>query len=60
MKWSVCRKAQAVEESLWTHLETLVSSAELVIDRTQGSVDPRHPGITLDYGYLPGSPRYTR
>jgi inorganic pyrophosphatase len=46
-----------MQESFWTHLEALVTSAELVIERPRGSVHPRHPAIVypLDYGYLKGT-----
>lgn len=46
-----------MQESFWTHLEALVMSSELVIDRPRGSVHPRHPSIVypLDYGYLQGT-----
>ncbi len=37
-------------------LDSLVQSAELVIDRPKGSTHPRYPSIVypLDYGYLKG------
>jgi inorganic pyrophosphatase len=43
--------------SFWTHLDTLVRSAELVIDRPRGSGHPRNPAVIypLDYGYLQGT-----
>jgi len=42
-----------MHESFWTHLEALVKSAELVIERPRGSWHPRHPVVyPLDYGYL--------
>lgn len=46
-----------MQKSFWTHVETLVMSSELVIDRPRGSVHPRHPTIVypLDYGYLKGT-----
>ena len=46
-----------MQTSFWTHLETLVTSSELVIDRPRGAVHPRHPAIVypLDYGYLKGT-----
>lgn len=46
-----------MQESFWTHVETLITSSELVIDRPRGSVHPRHPTIVypLDYGYLKGT-----
>jgi inorganic pyrophosphatase len=46
-----------MQESFWTHLETLVKSSEFVIERPRGSTHPRHPTIVypLDYGYLKGT-----
>ena len=46
-----------MQASFWTHLETLVMSSELVIDRPRGSIHPRLPAIVypLDYGYLKGT-----
>ena len=46
-----------MQEAFWTHLEALVTSSELVIDRPRGSAHPRHPSIVypLDYGYLKGT-----
>ena len=46
-----------MQESFWTHLEALVKSSELVIERRRGSCHPRHPGLVypLDYGYLKGT-----
>lgn len=44
------------EQSFWAHLDSLVRSTELVIDRPKGSAHPRYPALIypLDYGYLPG------
>ena len=44
-------------ESFWTHLETLVESSELVIERPRGSSHPRLPALVypLDYGHLEGT-----
>lgn len=41
----------------WTHLDRLIASSELVIDRPSGSHHPRHPRLVypLDYGYLEGT-----
>jgi inorganic pyrophosphatase len=38
----------------WTHLEQLVASSQVVIDRPKGSAHPRFPEAIypLDYGYL--------
>lgn len=46
-----------MQEPFWTHLEALVKSSELVIERPRGSGHPRHPVIVypLDYGYLKGT-----
>ncbi len=46
-----------MQESFWAHLDALVTSSELVIERPRGSVHPRHPTIVypLDYGYLKGT-----
>ena len=43
--------------SFWTHLDELVATSEIVIDRPSGSRHPRYPGIVypLDYGYLAGT-----
>jgi inorganic pyrophosphatase len=43
--------------SFWTHLDTLISSSELVIDRPRGFAHPHAPSIVypLDYGYLQGT-----
>ena len=52
-----CRKVEPMQESFWTHLEALVKSSQLVIERPRGSYHPRHPAIVypLDYGYLKGT-----
>ncbi len=41
----------------WTHLDSLIHSAELVVDRPKGSSHPRYPSLVypLDYGYLAGT-----
>ncbi len=38
----------------WSHLERLVATSQVVIDRPKGSAHPRYPGMIypLDYGYL--------
>ncbi len=38
----------------WTALDTLVSTAEIIIDRPKNSAHPRYPHMIypLDYGYL--------
>jgi inorganic pyrophosphatase len=44
-------------ESFWACLDSIVRSAELVIDRPRGSPHPRYPSMIypLDYGYLEGT-----
>ena len=46
-----------VRKSLWTYLDALLESAELVIDRPKGSSHSRYPSLVypLDYGYLKGT-----
>ena len=46
-----------MEESFWTHLDTLIRSSELVIDRPKGFSRPQAPSVAypLDYGYLQGT-----
>ena len=46
-----------MEESFWTHLDTLIRSSELVIDRPKGFSRPQAPSVVypLDYGYLRGT-----
>ena len=43
-----------MRDAFWTHVETLVQSSELVLDRPKGSSHPRYPELIypLDYGYL--------
>jgi len=43
-----------VSRQFWAHLEKLVKTSEVVLDRPQGSHHPRYPAIVypLDYGYL--------
>jgi coenzyme F420-0:L-glutamate ligase/coenzyme F420-1:gamma-L-glutamate ligase len=40
----------------WSHLDRLVASSRVVIDRPRGSHHPRYPALVypLDYGYLKG------
>ena len=40
--------------SFWEHLDTLVSTHRIIIDRPRGSSHPRYPAsiYPLDYGYL--------
>jgi len=46
-----------MQETFWSHLESLVKSSELVVDRPRNSIHPRYPSIVypLDYGYLKGT-----
>ena len=41
----------------WSHLDALVSSSRLVIDRPAGTPHPRYPDFIypFDYGYLEGT-----
>ena len=41
-------------ERFWTHLDSLLTSSELVIDRPKGHAHPRYPSdiYLLDYGFL--------
>ena len=43
-----------MHESFWTHLDTLIRSSALVIDRPKGFSRPHAPSVVypLDYGYL--------
>ena len=43
--------------SFWTHLDTLIRSSALVIDRPKGCSRPHAPSVVypLDYGYLQGT-----
>jgi inorganic pyrophosphatase len=43
--------------SFWEHLEKLVASSSLKIDRPKGTCHPRYPEMIypLDYGYLEGT-----
>lgn len=51
------RDSKSRVSNFWTHLDRLVATSEIVIDRPSGSRHPRHPGIIypLDYGYLAGT-----
>lgn len=46
-----------MEETFWLHLDALLASTDLVIDRPKGSTHPRFPSSVypLDYGYLRGT-----
>jgi len=42
------------EQNFWNLLDTLLTGAEIIIDRPKGSSHPRYPQIIypLDYGYI--------
>lgn len=46
-----------LDKEFWATLDTLIRSADLVIDRPKGSAHPRYPSLVypLDYGYLKGT-----
>ncbi len=46
-----------IEEHFWSHLDQLVSTSILCIDRPRGSTHPRYPDFVypFDYGYLQGT-----
>lgn len=41
----------------WKRLDKLISSSEIVIDRSKGTCHPKYPALVypLDYGYLTGT-----
>ena len=41
----------------WEHLDALVATSRLIIDRPKGTAHPRYPDFIypLDYGYLEGT-----
>jgi inorganic pyrophosphatase len=41
----------------WTHLDQLVATSRIVIDRPKGTAHPRYPDVIypVDYGYLDGT-----
>lgn len=41
----------------WSHLQKLVESSQIVIDRPKGSAHPKYPDMVypVDYGYLAGT-----
>ena len=47
----------SMHASFWTHLDALIRSSELVIDRPKGFSRPPAPALVypLDYGYLQGT-----
>jgi inorganic pyrophosphatase len=46
-----------VNASFWEYLDSLLRSAQIIIDRPRGSSHPRYPSYVypLDYGYLEGT-----
>ena len=46
-----------MEESFWLHLDTLICSSALMIDRPNGFSRLHAPSVVypLDYGYLQGT-----
>lgn len=46
-----------MDERFWRHLDELVASSEIVVDRPAGSRHPRFPDFVYphDYGYLAGT-----
>ena len=57
--YDCCGTMQSVmgDYEFWLHLDALVASSDLVIDRPKGSPHPRYPDFPypLDYGYLQGT-----
>ena len=47
----------SMEPRIWKHLEVLVATSEIVVDRPAGSTHPRFPDVhhPLDHGYLAGT-----
>ncbi len=43
-----------VSENFWRHLQQLVETSEIIIDRPRGSTHPCYPGYVhpVDYGHL--------
>jgi inorganic pyrophosphatase len=50
-------KINHVSGEYWSHLDTLIASSQVAIDRPKGSRHPRYPNLIypLDYGYLEGT-----
>lgn len=42
------------DNEFWSHLDMLVASSEIIIDRPKGSIHPKYPDFIyrVDYGYL--------
>ena len=47
----------APEQDYWQALETLLQTAQIVVDRPRGQAHPHYPELIypLDYGYLEGT-----
>jgi inorganic pyrophosphatase len=50
---TIMRDFQA-SENFWRHLQQLVETSDIIIERPKGSVHPNYPGYIhpVDYGYL--------
>ncbi|MCJ7606138.1 MAG: hypothetical protein MUO19_08945 [Dehalococcoidales bacterium] len=46
-----------MNSELWTRLDTLLATSEVVLDRPKGTAHPGYPDLVfpLDYGYLEGT-----
>jgi inorganic pyrophosphatase len=46
-----------MHNTFWKHLDQLVATSRIVIDRPKGSAHPRYPDLIypVDYGYLDGT-----
>ena len=46
-----------MEDRIWSAIDRLVQTSEVIIDRPKGSTHPRYPSVVypLDYGYLAGT-----
>ena len=46
-----------MENRIWSAIDRLVQTSEVIIDRPKGSAHPRFPSVVypLDYGYLAGT-----
>jgi inorganic pyrophosphatase len=47
----------SVSGDFWTHLDQLIATSRIVIDRPKGAAHPRYPAVIypVDYGYLDGT-----
>src|SRR5512137_2080542 len=55
--WILLLEVTPVNATFWEYLDSLLRSAQIVIDRPRGSTHPRYPSYIypLDYGYLEGT-----